>query len=132
MREKLSLAVHEYEREGANMAKSSRELKLERIVLGADRNTAQQLRKLFMKVLSKDKKSDGMNLSYVYRPFRKKAEYTIEGHPKTVLKCLGAFGKFVKKQEKIALKVEMQRAKAQPIPTGKYYTMKPAKERKKH
>lgn len=113
------------------MAKDKKKLTLERIVLGTDRKSAQKLRRVFIKVLSKDKKSDGMNLSYSYHPFRKKADYTVEGHPKTVTRCLRAFGKFVKKQEKIALKVEMQKAKAQPIPMGKYYTMKPLKERKR-
>ena len=112
------------------MAKEKKAITLERIVLGTDRKSAQQLRKVLIKVLGKDKKSDGMQLTYLYRPFRKKAEYTIEGHPKTVKKCLGAFEKFLKKQEQIALKIEMQKQKAAPLPKGKYYTMKSAKERK--
>ena len=112
------------------MAKKEQSLTLERIVLGADRKSAQQLRKILIGILAKDKKSDGIRLSYLYRPFRKKAEYTVEGHPKTVGKCLAAFEKFLKKREKRALKMEMAQAKATPIPQGKYYTMKPLKERK--
>ena len=113
------------------MAKEPKMLQMERIVLGADRKSAKQLLKIFMKLLSKDKKSDGMRLSYSYRAFRKRAEYTIEGHPKTVSKCLGAFEKFVSKQERLRLRMETQNAKAQPMATGKYYTMKSAKERKR-
>ena len=114
------------------MAKNGKNETLERIVLGTDRKNAQKLRRVFIKVLSKDKRSDGLQLSYSYHAFRKKADYTVVGHPKTVAKCLRAFGKFVAKEEKVARKLEMareKRAKATPIATGKYYTMRSAKER---
>lgn len=110
---------------------AKKEPRLEKIVYGADRRSAQKLRNVFMKILSKDKKSSELSLSYTYKPFRKKANYTIEGGAKTVAKCIKAFDKFVLKQEKTARKLELQRMKAQPIAVGKYYTMKTAKERKK-
>lgn len=106
------------------------EARTERIVLGTDRRTAQKIRNMLIKILSKDKKSDGVQFAYTYKPFRKKADYTIEGAAKTVAKCLKAFDKFVMKQEKTALKLEQQRVKAHPIARGKYYTMKSAKERR--
>ena len=112
------------------MAKEKKNLTLERIVLGTDRKNAQTLRKLLIKVLAGDKKSDGLRLTYLYRPLRRRAEYTVEGHPKTVKKCLTTLEKFLKKQEQIALRLEAERAKAQPLPKGKYYTMKPLKERR--
>lgn len=112
------------------MAKKEKTGILERVVLGTDRKSAKQLLKIFMKVLSKDKKSDGVRLDFSYRPFRKRAEYTIEGHPKTVSKCLGAYEKFVLKQEKAVARAEEARCKAKPIAMGKYYKMKAAKERK--
>lgn len=113
------------------MAKEKKNLTLERIVLGTDRKSAQTLRKLLVKTLAGDKKSDGMRLDYLYRPMKHRAEYTVEGHPKTVKKCLAVFEKFLKKQEAVAAKLEAARMKAEPIPKGKYYTMKPLKERKK-
>jgi hypothetical protein len=112
------------------MEQKEKSLRMEQIVLGMDRKNAKRLLNIFMKLLSKDKKSAGMRLTYSYRAFRKRAEYTIEGHPKTVSKCLGAYEKFILKQEKAAARAEEKRCKAKPIKTGKYYKMKPAKERK--
>ena len=116
------------------MAKKNQPVTLERIVFGADRRSAQKLRKMLIGVIAKDKKSDGLRLAYTYRPFRKRAEYTLEGHPKTVGKCLKTFEKFMKKREKLALRAELRKTKAAPmppLPKGKYYTLKPLKERKK-
>lgn len=107
-----------------------KEPRIERVEYRTDRRTAQKLRNLFMKLLSKDKKSDGISLSYTYKPFRKKADYTIAGNEKTVLKCLRALTKFVRKQEKIQAKREAEKEKAVPIVRGSYYTMKSAKERR--
>ena len=103
---------------------------LERIVLGTSRKSAVKLRRTFMKVLMKDKKSSGIALDYVYHPFRKRADYTIKGHPKTVRKCLRAFSKFVKKEEKAAARRDGLR-KLKPMATGKYYSLKPLGKRKR-
>lgn len=110
------------------MAKKERSM--ERIVTGSDRKTAQALRKVFLKVLSKDKKSDDVKLTYVYRAFRKKADYAIEGSPKTISKCVKAFDKFVKAQEKKAQKKAKKAEKSAMMPKAKYYAMKPSKDRK--
>ena len=110
------------------MAKN--EPRLEKIVYGTDRRYAQKIRNAFMKILAKDKKADGVRLTYIYKPFRKRADYTIEGSDKTVRKCLKAFRKLVLKEEKAVRAIEAQKYKAQPMAVGKYYTMKTAKERK--
>ncbi|MBR2907585.1 MAG: hypothetical protein IKC26_11700 [Clostridia bacterium] len=110
---------------------AKKEPRIERIEYSADRRTAQRLRNLFMKILSKDKKSDGISLSYTYKPFRKRADFTISGNEKTVLKCIKALGKFALKQEKTEAKRERDGMKATPIAKGSYYTMRSAKERRK-
>ena len=101
--------------------------RMEQIVYRADRKTAKAIMKLFLKILTKDKKSDGMNFSYTYR--RKTARYTVEGDEKTVKKCLSSFDKYVKKYEAALKKIEKERAKARPLNVASYYTMKPLKER---
>ena len=105
--------------------------KSERIEYRADKKSAQKVRSLLMKILSKDKKSDGIGFSYTYKSFGKKAEYVISGRSKTVLRCVAAFHKFILKEEKKAKKREAEGAKATPIARGSYYTMKPLKERKR-
>ena len=109
------------------MKRSKREnpdYRMERIVYGADRHSAKKLMRVFLKILSKDKKSDGIGVQYTYHPLRRKAEYAIEGHVKTIAKCVKAFAKFVRKQETAAAKAEAMKWKAQPMAMGKYYTMK--------
>ena len=103
---------------------------LERVVLKTNKKSAMKLRRTFMKVLMKDKKSSGMELRYTYHPLGRRADYTIQGHPKTVTKCLRAFSRFVKKQEKAAARRDGLK-KLKPMATGKYYTMKPLGKRKR-
>ena len=96
---------------------------LERIVTETDRKSAQKLRGLVLKALSKDKKSDDMHFFYLYSPFRKQANFLLEGNKKTVAACLKVFGKFGKATEKKqAQKAKKAEKKANQKP--KYYTRK--------
>lgn len=101
--------------------------RMEQIVYSTDRKTAKTIMKLFLKILTKDKKSDGMHFTYSYR--KKTANYTVEGDKKTVKKCLSAFDRYVNKYEARVKKIEEQKNKAEPLQVAKYYTMKPLKER---
>jgi hypothetical protein len=101
--------------------------RMEQIVYRADRKVAKAIMKLFLKILTKDQRSDGMNFSYSYR--RKTAHYTVEGDEKTVKKCISSFDRYVKKYEANLEKIEKAKQMAQPLKVAKYYTMKPLKER---
>lgn len=106
-------------------------IRTEEIEYEADRKTAEKLRKLLMKILSKDKKSDAVQFSYTYKPFRKRADFFVGGSEKLVLKCMKAFDRFVLKTEKAKEKRESKRNKEIPLKKGSYYKMKSRKERNK-
>jgi len=124
--QKAELLLPPYD-DGMENCMDQKQSRMEQIVYKTDRKTAKTIMKLFIKILMKDKKSDGMNFTYSYR--KKTANYTVEGDKKTVKKCLTAFDKYVKKYETRVKKLEEQRNQAQPIAVANYYTMKPLKER---
>lgn len=104
--------------------------RIEEISFTTDRRTAERLRSVFMRLLAKDKKSDGVGLLYSYKPLRKRACFTIGGGDKTVLKCVRAFGKFVRKKERADAKREEASMRGVPMARGSLYAMKPLRERK--
>ncbi len=96
-----------------------------------DRRTAVRLRKLLVKILTKDEKSDGVSFSYTYRPFRKRVELVVGGDERLVLKCLKAFRKFVLRTNAEKEKREAAKNRAVPMKKGSYYALKPLKARNK-
>jgi hypothetical protein len=93
-----------------------------------DKKNAEKLRKSFLKVLSKDKRSEEIHLEFRYNAFMKCAEYLVIGHPKTIKKCLAVMKKFLKTLDKKAKQKEKKEQKAWEMPKGVFYEPKKGKK----
>ena len=93
-----------------------------------DKRNAEKLRKSFLKVLSKDKRSEEIHLEFHYNAFMRCAEYLVIGHPRTIKKCLSVMKKFVRALDKQAKQKEKKEQKAWEMPKGTYYEPRKGKK----